>query len=175
MKLVKLFAFVAFTLLMGFVFANCSGGKSGGDFEREYVCSNMIFNFSYSGSLYELVDLDFEIYVNDIKAKNIRENKSEGNVSLEVGGLPSLARVNVYLTKTRNSTLVDSSKKYSNTTQPSFSVTRCFSDGSIERGGTVTVSGESFSNYDSNQIEEYISNYNVSSFSIDLDHNGAIM
>ena len=175
MKYFKLFAFLAFAVAMALLFTNCSEGKEGPEQEKEYVSSNMKFNFEYSGNFYELIDLDFEIYINNVKAKNVKESKSDGNINFEVGGIPSLSRINVYLTRTRNSAAIDTSKKYNSSTLPSFTVTRCFNDGTTEDGGTVTVNADSFSNYDSNQVEEYINNYNVSTYSIDLDSTGAIM
>ena len=175
MKLFKKLGFIVLTLALSLGFAACSGGsKQGDELTKEYACSSVIFNLDYSGAYYELVDLDVDVYVNEVKAKNLTVKESAGNINFEVGGLPSLASVKIYLSQTRNSTPVDSSKSYSSSIHPEFFVTRYYTNGTFDNGGVLDL-GTTTQTYTHDNIEEHIINYSEIIFTMDLDDEGFVL
>ena len=175
MKLFKKLGFIVLTLALSLGFAACSGGgKQGEELKKEYACSSMIFNLDYSGAFYELVDLGVDVYVNDTKAKNLIVNKTASNINFEVGGLPSLASVKIYLTQKRNSTAIDTSKIYNSSVHPKFLVTRYYTNGSFDNGGVLDL-GTITKSFTHSEIEEYIDNYSEIIYTMDLDYDGYVL
>lgn len=175
----KKLMFFAAAMMLSLANVSCSdsddnGDNGGGTTTKEYVKTTATLNYTYTGAIFELIDItSVEVFVDEVKVANPAITESTGSIKIDLGVLKPLSKANVYINTERNDTAVDETKTYNHKTNFEFTVTRHFSDNTTD-SVVKKMTGHSISGIDVEKIEEYLELYRNDSSSIEINSQGAL-
>lgn len=175
MDFIRKFGFFAMATVLSFVFTSCGEEEVVVEEGPKYTESSIVFTYDYSGKVYDLVDLSYEVLFNEgTEACSYSSNVETGKISLSFTKVKPLSSISVKIVGSRNANPVDMADgiAYDRRDTPRFSITRHFDDGSIDSGGDIHSGSTNATGLDKLTLEEYISTSISRTFTVNLDEEG---
>lgn len=170
-KKISIFSLAAM-LSLGFVGCSDEDASSESEQAKQYKNTTATFSCSCTGNIFKLVDLSTKVYVNDVESKKFTSDFSNNSLKVVINELAPESKVEVKVLAERNSTAVDANLTYDHKVTPMVTVTRNFTDGTSEIGGTRNFNSTSVGGIDKESIEEYIEQYGSDEYTFSLDKEG---
>jgi hypothetical protein len=176
MRIFRSLGYLAMAFILSTSFVGCSDDsyEKGEEVKVNYTNSTVYFQCECLGNFYRLVDLTPYVEVNGEESDKITFRYDAGVAQIIINEVYPSSTVTVYLNVKRNSTAINKNTIYNRMVTPSFIVTRNFSNGGTENGGTISYDTENVSQIAISEIDDYIQREGDRKYTIRLNDQGKL-
>ncbi len=179
MDFIKRLSFWVITAILCCGFVACKEeAPPKGDDVASYTHSSILFTYEYSGTVYDLVDLSYEV-IFDAETEEVAYDVAEnvGQINISFSEVMPLSTISVKIVATRNDEPIDMAEgiAYDRRDTPRFYITRYYDDGTSESGGEIHSGSTNATGLDKTTLNEYIADTGVKLFTVSLDEEGKLL
>lgn len=178
MNYIKILGFWVIAAILCCGFVACNEEAPPNEDVASYTHSSILFTYEYSGTVYDLVDLSYEV-IFDAETEEVVYDVAEdvGLINISFSEVKPLSTISVKIVATRNDTPIDMAEgiAYDRRDTPRFYITRYYDDGTSESGGEIHSGSTNATGLDKTTLDEYIADTGVKLFTVSLDKEGKLL